>query len=57
MNRVGRVVPYLLFACLFLTVSCATTKLTESWRDEGFRGRIGKCVVIGVFKEPDSRTA
>jgi hypothetical protein len=55
MNRVGRVVPYLLFACLFLTVSCATTKLTESWRDEGFRGRIGKCVVIGVFKEPDTR--
>jgi hypothetical protein len=55
MKRPGRPIPYFLFALVFLTVACATTKLTESWRDEGFRGAIGKTVVIGVFKEPDTR--
>ena len=44
-----------LFACFFLTASCATTKLTETWRDDNYRGTIRKIVVVGIFKEPDTR--
>ena len=44
-----------LVACLCLPASCATTKMTETWRDDAYRGTIGKVVVIGIFKEPDTR--
>jgi len=44
-----------LVACLCLPASCATTKMTEAWRDDTFRGTIRKVVVIGIFKEPDTR--
>ena len=55
MKGVARAVPYLLVALLSLAASCATTKLTESWRDDGYRGTIRKAVVIGVFTESDTR--
>ena len=44
-----------LVACLCLPASCATTKMTDTWRDDAYRGTIGKVVVIGIFKEPDTR--
>lgn len=44
-----------LLVCVFLPSSCATTKMTDVWRDENYRGTIGKIVVIGIFKEPDTR--
>ena len=45
-----------LFACFCLPVSCATTKMTDVWRDDNYRGTVRKVVVIGIFKEPDTRT-
>jgi len=44
-----------LFVCIFLPPSCATTKMTDVWRDDNYRGTIRKVVVIGIFKEPDTR--
>ncbi|MBP2679583.1 MAG: hypothetical protein H6Q82_2648 [Deltaproteobacteria bacterium] len=44
-----------LFVCFFLPASCATTKMTDTWRDDTYRGTIRKVVVIGIFKEPDTR--
>jgi len=44
-----------LFACFCLPASCATTKMTDVWRDDNYRGTIRKVVVIGIFKEPDTR--
>jgi len=44
-----------LLVCVCLTPSCATTKMTNVWRDENYRGTIGKVVVLGIFKEPDTR--
>jgi hypothetical protein len=29
--------------------------MTEVWKDDNFRGTIRKVVVIGIFKEPDTR--
>ena len=49
-----RLVPFL-FACLCLPASCATTKMTDVWKDDNYRGTIRKVVVIGIFKEPDTR--
>jgi hypothetical protein len=49
-----RFVPFL-FACLCLSASCATTKMGDVWRDDNYRGSIRKVVVIGIFKEPDTR--
>ena len=44
-----------LFACLCLPVSCATTKMTDVSRDENYKGTIRKVVVVGIFKESDTR--
>ena len=44
-----------LLVCFCLTASCATTKMTDTWRDDAYRGTIRKVVVIGIFKEPDTR--
>jgi len=44
-----------LFACVCLVASCATTKLTQAWKDDQFRGTIRKVVVLGVLMEPDTR--
>jgi len=44
-----------LLACGCLFASCATTKLTQAWKDDQFRGTIRKVVVLGVLMEPDTR--
>jgi len=49
-----RFAPFLL-ACFCLAASCATTKMTDVRRDDNYRETIRKVVVIGIFKEPDTR--
>jgi len=44
-----------LFVCFCLPPSCATTKMTDTWKDDNYRGTIKKVVVVGIFKEPDTR--
>ena len=44
-----------LFVCFCLPLSCATTKMTDTWKDDTYRGTIRKVVVVGIFKEPDTR--
>jgi hypothetical protein len=51
----GKRFVFFLFACIFLPPSCATTKMTDVWKDDNYRGTIRKVVVIGIFKEPDTR--
>jgi len=55
MKPFGKRFVLFLFACFCLTASCATTKMTDVRRDENYRGTIRKVVVIGIFKEPDTR--
>jgi hypothetical protein len=55
MKPFGKRFVLFLFACFCLTASCATTKMTHVWRDDTYRGAIRKVVVIGIFKEPDTR--
>ena len=55
MKPFGKRFVLFLFACFCLTASCATTKMTDICRDDNFRGTIRKVVVIGIFKEPDTR--
>jgi hypothetical protein len=54
-GRFDRPVRLFLLACVCLLASCATTKLTETWKDDQFRGTIRKVAVIGIFKNPDTR--
>jgi len=44
-----------LLVCFCLSASCATTKMTDTWKDDNYRGTIRKVVVVGIFKEPDTR--
>ena len=37
---------------LFLVTGCATTEFTSEWRDQSFRGRPQKVMVIGIAKKP-----
>jgi len=55
MNPIGKRFALFLFAGFCLTASCATTKMTDVWKDDNFRGTIRKAVVVGIFKEPDTR--
>ena len=55
MKPFGKRSVLLLAVCFILTASCATTKMTDAWKDENYRGTIRKVVVIGIFKEPDTR--
>jgi hypothetical protein len=55
MKPIGQRFVLFLVACSCLLVSCATTKMTDVWKDEGYRGTVRKVVVIGIFKEPDTR--
>ena len=34
---------------------CATTRLTSSWKDPAYRGRVGKILVVGVAKIPANK--
>ena len=42
-------------ACIFLFSSCATTKLTMSWKDTAFKKTIQKIIVIGVSGKAANR--
>jgi len=55
MKPFGKPLGLFLFAGCCLAVSCAATKMTNVWRDESYRGTMGKTVVIGIFQEPDTR--
>ena len=55
MKPIGKRFVLFLVACSCLLVSCATTKMTDVWRDDDYRGTVRKVVVIGIFKEPDTR--
>jgi hypothetical protein len=55
MKPFGKRFVLLLYAGFFLAASCATTKMTDVWRDGNHKGTIGKVVVVGIFKEPDTR--
>jgi hypothetical protein len=54
-GRFDRAVRLFLLACVCLFASCATTKVTEAWKDDQFRGTIRKVAVLGVFEKPDTR--
>ena len=41
--------------CAFLFVSCATTRVTNVWKDKAYEGKAKKIVVIMVAKDPDIR--
>lgn len=41
----------LVTALLFLVTGCATTEFTSEWRDQSFRGRAQKVMVIGIAKK------
>jgi hypothetical protein len=55
MKPIGKRFVLFLLACFCLTASCATTKMTDVWKDDNYRGTMKKVVVIGIFKEPDTR--
>lgn len=42
-------------AFTFLFTACATTTLTTVWKDETYRGPVGKIAVIGIFRTPAIR--
>lgn len=46
---------FFILSVICLLASCATTKVTETWKDEQSRGPIRKVAVLGVFQEPDTR--
>lgn len=55
MKRLFKLAPLALFVSL-LSFSCATTKITESWKDDGYRGApFSDLFVIGVAKKETTR--
>ena len=46
---------YLLLIVLTLFLSCATTTVTDVWKDKTYQGRAKKIVVIMAAKSPDMR--
>ena len=55
MKRLFKLATFALFASLFF-FSCATTKITESWKDDGYRGApFSDLFVIGVAKKENTR--
>jgi len=48
--------PYLLLIiCTFFFASCATTTVTDVWKDKDYQGKAQKIVVIMAAKSPDMR--
>jgi hypothetical protein len=48
--------PYLLFIiCTFFCASCATTTVTDVWKDKDYQGKAQKIVVIMAARSPDMR--
>jgi len=55
MKRLFKCATFAIFAS-FLFFSCATTKITETWKDDGYRGApFSDLFVIGVAKEEKTR--
>ena len=55
MKRLFKCATFAIFASL-LFFSCATTKITETWKDDGYRGApFSDLFVIGVAKEEKTR--
>ena len=55
MKRLFKCTTFAIFASL-LFISCATTKLTETWKDDRYRGApFSDLFVIGVAKEENTR--
>jgi hypothetical protein len=55
MKRLFKCATFALFASL-LFFSCATTKITETWKDDGYQGApFSDLFVIGVAKEENTR--
>ena len=45
----------LLMICAVTLVSCATTRVTDVWKDEAYKGKVQKTIVIMVAKTPEMR--
>jgi len=55
MKRLFKCATFAIFASL-LFFSCATTKITETWKDDGYRGApFSDLFVVGVAKEENTR--
>ena len=46
---------FAVFVMLFLFAACATTKFPETWKDETYKGRPEKILVINAFPNPLNR--
>lgn len=46
---------FVLIVCAFLFASCATTTITDSWKDEAYKGKAQKIAVIMVARTPHMR--
>jgi hypothetical protein len=55
MKRSRKLISLLLIVCTFLFASCASTTITNVWKDEGYQGKAKKIVVIMVARLPDMR--
>ncbi len=55
MNRGMRVSGGLLIICAFILAACATTTITDVWKDEAYTGKAQKIIVLMVAKSPDMR--
>jgi len=55
MKQSSKLLCCLMIISSFLLTSCATTILTTVWKDESFKGPVGKIAVIGIFKTPAIR--
>ncbi len=51
----GRRIRWVLALLALLHASCATTRVTRVWKDDGYREPIRKAVVLGIFPDPETR--
>ena len=42
----------LVYACVLLIISCATTRQVKAWKDDSYQGKLKKILVIGVSERP-----
>jgi hypothetical protein len=51
-----KLIVLILTSATFLLASCATTSVTDVWKDNAYEGKAQKIVVIMVAKSPEMRT-
>ncbi len=51
MNRKLNMIFCLSIITLFIMASCATTDLTQVWKDDNYQGQISNVLVVGVIKQ------